>query len=95
MAPGTVATTSNPTRRSSGDAMRPPCAMIRPRAASNRPHSARKYHSTATSVPTWSATSNDNPGSCHPNTQGAKVRCAELLTGKNSDNPWRMPRINA
>ena len=91
IAPGTVATTRSPTRRSSGDSMRPPRFTIRAAAPSKRPHSARKYHSTATSVPTCSATSNERPGSCQPNTQGASVKCAELLTGRNSDSPCRIP----
>ena len=57
MAPGIVAMMRNPTRRRSSAL---PCPRAAPTSAI---HCARKYQSTAISVPTCSATSNARPGS--------------------------------
>src|SRR5580704_14511537 len=46
--------------------------------------SLKKYRSTATNVPACKATSKASPGSCQPSSHGNSVRCAVLLTGKNS-----------
>ena len=55
--------------------------------------SARKYAAMASSVPTCSATSNASPnsGASHPKKARARIRCAELETGRNSVSPWTIP----
>src|SRR5665213_2303292 len=58
-------------------------------------HSSRKKKSTATSVPTCSATSTASPGSGQPKIHGASARCAELEIGRNSASPCRMPSTSA
>ncbi len=65
------------------------------RSAASGAHSARKYHRSATRVPTCSATSKERPGSCQPRTHGASTRCAELLTAMNSASPCSSPRTRA
>ena len=59
--------------------------------------SRRKYTTTASSVPTWQATSNARPNwsDSHPKTSRARRRCAELETGRNSVSPWMTPRSAA
>ena len=49
---------------------------------------------TATSVPTWSATSKAQPeasSTSQPKKARARIRCAELETGRNSVSPWMTP----
>jgi hypothetical protein len=43
----------------------------------------------APGVPKCSATSNARAASGQPNANGARVRCAQLLTGRNSVSPLR------
>src|SRR5215467_10118485 len=57
--------------------------------------SLKKYSTTASSVPACSATSNAKPGSGQCSSHGNKIRCAVLLTGKNSVNACTSARIIA
>jgi hypothetical protein len=52
-----------------------------------------KYTTTARSVPMWIATSNGRPNFCasKPKNTRARIRCAELDTGRNSVSPWTTP----
>src|SRR5690242_3763046 len=52
---------------------------------------------TAINVPTWHATSNERPNlsPSKPKKARARMRCAELETGRNSVRPWTTPRITA
>ena len=78
------------TRRFSGVSILP-VVMIPNVALISCSHSIRKYHSTASNVPKWSATSKASPGSSQPNNQGARAKWPELLIGRNSERPWMMP----
>ncbi len=99
-APGMAVSRSNHAIRSSTvviDRVRSEC-----QAATMYDHtSCRKYASTATSVPTCSATSNVlfnesfDVSSVHPNSSGRMIRCPLEEMGKNSENPCTIPRMMA
>src|SRR5439155_11329953 len=82
------------TRRCSSVSARRPRSR-RDAATTSETHWARKYQSTATKVPKCNATSKASPGSGQRNSHGANARCAELLTGRNSDSPCRTPSTSA
>ena len=69
--------------------------MLDAPARMSRIQSRQNTARTATSVPQCSATSKASPGSCHPNSQGTRMRCALEEIGKNSESPWTMPRTMA
>ena len=57
-----------------------------------------KNATMAASVPTWSATSKARPksaGTSQPKNARARMRCAELDTGRNSVSPCTMPSSTA
>src|SRR5215213_9720494 len=66
-------------------------------AIAMRNRSCRKYTSTASSVPRWQATSNASPNLSvsHPKNAFARIRWAELDTGRNSVSPWITPSSTA
>ncbi len=57
--------------------------------------SRQKAKATAASVPRCSATSKARPLSGQPMSQGTTIRWPELLMGRNSPSPCRMPRTTA
>ncbi len=57
----------------------------------SRIQSLQKIKRTAVSVPQWSATSKDRPGSSHPNSQGSSARCPLEEMGRNSARPCTTP----
>ena len=74
--------------------------MLPKKALSSRHTSARMSTSMAMNVPTCSATSkvfsrSSDMVRCHPNSQGTRIRWAELEMGKNSVIPWTSPRMIA
>src|SRR5436305_996996 len=81
-------------RRSGSDPMRRSSRLEAP-ARMSRIQSRQNTTSTATRVPQCSATSKARPGSCHPSSQGKRIRCALEEMGRNSESPCTMPRTMA
>ena len=89
IAAGMEPTTISSSVRASGASFR--CARPRAAPAKRRHQSPANAASTATSVPTCSATSKARLWMGQPSSQGTTIRWPELLIGRNSPRPCRMP----
>ena len=57
--------------------------------------SLQKYQAIAKTLPIWIVADNGAPGSSIPKKRDITFKCAVLLTGINSVNPWIKPyKIN-
>ena len=50
-----------------------------------------KYQKIAKTLPSWITADKEGPGSLIPKRRDTTFRCAVLLTGINSVNPWIKP----
>ena len=98
---GSVARMTNVSSRDGGSPLLPALpAPAAPRPTTPRPttpsaiahHSARKTTSSASSVPTCTATSKATPGSSAPRIQAPRTKCPLLLTGRSSVTPCTTAR---
>ncbi|HJO06325.1 MAG TPA: hypothetical protein QGG37_03180, partial [Chloroflexota bacterium] len=72
--------------------------VARRASTSSSRHWRRRAAKAATPVPKWTATAKVRPvssGESHPAAQGTRIRCPELLMGRNSVIPWTVPRMTA